>query len=85
MTENNTASELSDSQKGISNTTLAVLIVLALVVTIIGTFGVLYNVNSHPTQIREGGSGVGVVSLTVIPLEKSINKDTGVVTLEVKK
>jgi hypothetical protein len=86
MTENNAASGLPGNQKGVSNTTLAALIILALIVTIIGTFGVLYGVNSQSTtHVKQGGSGIGVVSLTIIPLEQSTPNQSSGVASEVKK
>jgi len=54
-----------DNRKGISNTTIAVLLVLALTITIIGTWAVLVNV-STPDAPQRHNTNVAQVSLTII-------------------
>jgi hypothetical protein len=67
MNENMPVNDLSSSQKGISNTTIAVLIVLALVITIIGTLAVLDSTSSNVSTQRIT-TNVGKVSLQILPL-----------------
>ena len=74
---NNNPNELPNNQKGISNTTIAVLIILALVISIIGTWAVLNSLNT-PIAIKGSNSNTAVVTLNVE--ESSINTATGRIT-----
>jgi hypothetical protein len=69
MNENMPINELSSSQKGISNTTIAVLIILALVITIIGTLAVLDSTSSSRITVHDSTTNVGKVSLQILPPE----------------
>jgi hypothetical protein len=68
-----------ENKKGISNKTIAVLIVLALLISIIGTWAVL---NEAATQKKTNNSGgnIGVITLNVVP-QSDLN---GKIMLEIK-
>jgi len=75
---NDNPNELQNSQKGISNTTIAVLIILALVISIIGTWAVLNSLNTQ-TAIKSGSNGnTAVVTLNV--QSPDVNTATGRIT-----
>jgi len=67
MNEDTPVNDLSSSQRGISNTTIAVLIVLALIITIIGTLAVLDSTSSNVSTQRIT-TNVGRVSLQILPI-----------------
>lgn len=69
MNENTSVNDLSSSQRGISNTTIAVLVILALVITIIGTLAVLDSTASSRTVSHRVVTNVGRVSLSILPPE----------------
>ena len=73
MNESVPVNDLSASQKCISNTTIAVLIILALVITIIGTLAVLDSTSS--SRVAHGSStNVGKVSLQILPADTPPNE-----------
>ncbi|MGV8140852.1 MAG: hypothetical protein ACP5NW_00250 [Candidatus Woesearchaeota archaeon] len=83
--ESSSSDGIVDSQKGVSNTTIAVLVILALVITVIGTWAVLSGMNSASSaQIANSGTNVGKVSFTVTASENTQREDTGMVVLDVK-
>jgi len=74
-----------ESQKGVSNTTIAILLILALVITVIGTWAVLSGMNSaNDAKIMKSGANVGKVSFTVTRPDNIQREDTGMVVLDVK-
>ncbi len=80
---NNDLKELGSDQKGISNTTIAVLVILALLISIIGTWAVLNSIATQQQVVKSsGGSSVAVVSLIVRGQDTPIA--TARVTLEIK-
>jgi hypothetical protein len=75
---NNNPNELQNNQKGISNTTIAVLIILALVISIIGTWAVLNSLNTQ-TNVRSGSNAnTATVTLNVMPPD--VRSATGRIT-----
>ena len=87
MSNNETSpvDDIGENQKGVSNTTIAVLVILALIITIIGTWAVLSGMNSmDKANIAGSGTNVGKVSFTVVALENPPNYDTGMVALDIK-
>ena len=79
---NNNLGELEKNQKGISNTTIAVLVILALLISIIGTWAVLNSVAVQQQSAKSsGGTNVAIVSLTVIHPDAPMT--TGRVSLEI--
>jgi hypothetical protein len=81
MNNNLPVNDLSESQKGISNTTLAVLVILALVVTIIGTLAVISGTDTTSSGRGPGQytTNIGKVSFQVIPSQTQ-SQETGVST-----
>jgi hypothetical protein len=78
---NNNPEGLQNNQKGISNTTIAVLIILALVISIIGTWAVLNSMNTQ-TVIQSGGNAnTAVVTLNVV--HPDVNSATGRITFTI--
>lgn len=73
MNENMPVNDLSSSQKGISNTTIAVLIILALVITIIGTLAVLDSTSGTSITTHQSTTNVGRVSLQITPITDTSN------------
>ena len=65
MSQDNNSKGVLDSGRGVSNNTIAVLVVLALVITIIGTWAVISNMNTETPTYRS--TNVGVMSLTILP------------------
>jgi hypothetical protein len=88
MSANDELSPVNDTDVnsgGVSNTTIAVLTILALLITVIGTWAVLSGMNStDKASIVSSGTNVGKVSFTVISLETPVNQDTGMIVLDVK-
>ncbi|HYD03187.1 MAG TPA: hypothetical protein VEC16_02710 [Alphaproteobacteria bacterium] len=78
--------ELSSSSKGVSNTTIGVLVMLALIFTVIGTWAVLNSINSNNNvDYPEPGTNVGQVSFTVVPASGNYNsKVVGLVSLNIE-
>jgi hypothetical protein len=76
---NNNSSGLPDNQKGIANTTIAVLIILALLISIIGTWAVL---NSISTQKFTQSSSNNVAIVTLNIKQPDVRTATGRITLE---
>jgi len=75
---NNNPNELQNNKKGISNTTIAVLIILALVISIIGTWAVLNSLNTQ-TNVRSGSNtNTATVTLNVMPPD--VRSATGRIT-----
>jgi hypothetical protein len=73
MIDNKPTNDLSSSQRGISNTTIAVLMILALVITIIGTLAVLDSTSSSRIIVHQSTTNVGKVSLNIVPIESPPN------------
>jgi hypothetical protein len=70
-----------ENNNSISNKTIAILIVLALVISIIGTWAVLNEVNTQKKNTNSGGN-IGIITLNVLPQEeKAIS---GEIILEIK-
>ena len=84
MDEKNNSAETKDN-KGISNTTIAILIILALLISIIGTWAVLNSTSQGSLQEEQGGGNVGVVSLNIKPNPGLSSVDSGKIILEIKK
>jgi hypothetical protein len=78
--------ELSNSSKGVSNTTIGVLVMLALIFTVIGTWAVLSSINSSSNvEYTKPGTNVGQVSFTVIPAGSDYkSKVIGLVSLTIE-
>ena len=74
---NNDPSGLPNNQKGISNTTIAVLIILALVISIIGTWAVLNSINTQ-TNVKGSNTNTAVVTLNI--RQPDVNAATGRIT-----
>ena len=72
----NTQSEFSKDRKGISNSTVAVLIILALVITIIGTWAVLNSVSESQSK-ADSGTNMAQVSLNIVAPEKLAKQSEG--------
>lgn len=83
--DENTPKEIVNSQKGVSNTTLAMLVVVALVIIIIGTWAVLTNVPSPvtPSTVARNPS-VAKVSLTILPTSISHVEDVAKAQITIK-
>ena len=84
MEENNGLIQPSN-ERGVSNTTITVLILLAVVMTVIGTWAVINSINSQQDvhEVYSGGSNVGRVSFTIIPKEKYSGSADGLVILNI--
>jgi len=65
MDNNTPANDLSGNQKGISNSTIAVLVILALVMTIIGTLAVI-NTNNNIGPTSSYSNNLGKVSFQIL-------------------
>jgi hypothetical protein len=83
MEENNTSSGVQDNQKGVSNTTIAVLLVLALVITIIGTWAVM-NSMAPETPVRSN-TNIAQVSLTIYRIDTGITQASGQVKMSLNE
>jgi hypothetical protein len=79
----NNLGELEKNQKGVSNTTIAVLVILALLISIIGTWAVLNSIATQQNIQSSKGTNVAIVSLSITNPDSPIT--TGVVTLEIKR
>jgi hypothetical protein len=82
MSEINTEG-VSDSQKGVSNTTIAVLLILALVITIIGTWAVM-NSMTPETPVKYN-TNVAQVTLTIRSATPGLSQTAGRAVIELKK
>jgi len=71
---------MTDENEGISNKTIAILVILALVISIIGTWAVLSESVAQKKTNNLGGN-VGIITLNIMPQSDKI---TGKITLEVK-
>jgi hypothetical protein len=76
MDQDNNTKGVLEGNRGISNNTIAVLVVLALLITIIGTWAVISNMNAE-TPTYSTGTNVGVMSLTILPHTDSKTTDNG--------
>ncbi|MGV8087423.1 MAG: hypothetical protein ACP5N1_07360 [Candidatus Woesearchaeota archaeon] len=77
---------MADEKKTeISNKTIAILIVLALVISIIGTWAVLSGVAEKKQETVTGGGNVGIITLNILPpnTEETNNLD-GKIVLEIE-
>jgi hypothetical protein len=83
MNDINDLGGVSDNQKGISNTTIAVLLILALVITIIGTWAVM-NSMTPETPIKHN-TNIAQVSLTIHSATPGLSQTTGKAVMELKK
>jgi flagellar basal body-associated protein FliL len=83
MEEQNTSGEITGSQRGVSNTTIAVLLVLALVITIIGTWAVM-NSMTPETPVKKQ-TNVAQVTLTIKPSNPGLTQTSGRALIELKK
>jgi hypothetical protein len=75
-----------EGTKGVSNSTIVVLILLALIMTVIGTWAVMNSIHNQE-QLEEqygGGTNIGRVSFTIIPVEKYTDKSTGLILLNIQ-
>jgi hypothetical protein len=79
MDDNVPVKDLSGNQKGISNSTIAVLIVLALIMTIIGTLAVINSggTNVGPTTYS---NPVGRVAFYIVPQQPLTSQGTELTT-----
>ena len=71
---------MPNENDGISNKTIAILIILALVISVIGTWAVLNGVATEKQSSISGGN-IGVVTLNIAPPKNSNNAK---VVLEIK-
>lgn len=72
-----------DNRRGISNATIAVLLILALTITIIGTWAVLVN-TSAPEAPQRHNTNVAQVSLTIISNAPKQTQTVGKLILDIQ-
>lgn len=77
---------MTDEKKTeISNKTIAILIVLALVISIIGTWAVLSGVSEKKQETTSGGGNVGVITLNILPPNnEEIGTTNGEIALDIE-
>jgi len=70
----------------LSKKTITVLVVLTLLISGLGTWAVISEINNVNVPVQEGRSGSGQVSLNIVsPTEPVQNSATGQVVFEIKK
>jgi hypothetical protein len=86
MDEYNSAdSGIQDNSKGMSNTTIAVLIILALLISIIGTWAVLNTVSPSSLGGENTNGNVAVVTLNILPSAGTKSTTNGEIVLDIKR
>jgi len=76
---NNNPNGLQNNQKGVSNTTIAVLIILALVISIIGTWAVLNSITTQ-NSVVSGSSNSNTAVVTLNVMQPNVKSATGQIT-----
>jgi len=84
MDESNSIPELPN-QRGVSTTTIAVLLILALIITIIGTWAVMVKVSTPDESPVTHNTNVAQVSLKILPSNSRYSQSVGKVVFEVSK
>jgi hypothetical protein len=79
---NNNLGELQSNQKGISNTTIAVLVILALLISIIGTWAVLNSIATQQAAQSNGGTNTNTAIVSLNIKNPDVKTATGRITLE---
>jgi|GEM_PF-5428032 len=68
---------------GMPNTTIVILAVLAIMITVIGTWAVMNGAMPKTQGSEESNTNVGIVSLTILPPPQSQSDNSAKVTLDV--